>query len=77
MLDPVAASTRRGEKGIRDEAVTTDGRYLYALDADAGTIHGWSIDSDGALASVAAADGLPLTAAGLAALQRDPEGTGP
>jgi 6-phosphogluconolactonase len=68
LLDPVAASTRRGEKGIRDEAVTTDGRYLYALDADAGTIHGWSIDTDGALTSVAAADGLPLTAAGLAAL---------
>jgi hypothetical protein len=30
-------AARRGEKGIRDEAITTDGRYLYALDADVGT----------------------------------------
>jgi hypothetical protein len=49
LLDPVAAFTRRGEKGIRDEAITTDGRYLYALDADGGTIHGWMIDAGGAL----------------------------
>ena len=68
LLDPVAASTRRGEKGIRDEAVTADGRYLYALDADAGTIHGWTIGPDGALVPAATAGGLPLTAAGLAAL---------
>jgi 6-phosphogluconolactonase len=64
----VAASTRRGAKGIRDEAVTTDGRYLYALDADAGAIHGWTIGEDGALAPVGVAAGLPPTAAGLAAL---------
>lgn len=68
LLDPVAASTRRGEKGIRDETITTDGRYLYALDADAGTIHGWTIDADGALSPASSAGGLPLTAAGLAAL---------
>ena len=68
LLDPVAASTRRGEKGIRDEAITTDGRYLYALDADGGTIHGWMIDASGALTPAASAGGLPLTAAGLAAL---------
>ena len=68
LLDPVAASTRAGEKGIRDEAVSTDGRYLYALDADAGTIHGWTIGADGALTPAGTADGLPLTAAGLAVL---------
>lgn len=68
LLDPVAASTRRGEKGLRDEAVTADGRYLYALDADAGMIHGWKIGADGALTAVGTAGGLPLTAAGLAAL---------
>jgi 6-phosphogluconolactonase (cycloisomerase 2 family) len=31
----VAASTRHGEKGVRDEALTRDGRFLYAIDADA------------------------------------------
>ena len=49
LLDPVAASTRRGEKGLRDEAITADGRHLYALDADAGMIHGWTIGAEGAL----------------------------
>ena len=68
VLHPVAAVTRRGEKGIRDEAVTADGRHLCALDADGGTVHGWTIDADGALTPAATADGLPLTAAGLAAL---------
>ena len=68
LLEPVAASTRSGEKGIRDEAVTADGRYLYALDADAGTVHGWSIGADGALTPASTIGGLPLTAAGLAAL---------
>ena len=68
LLDPVAASTRRGEKGLRDEAITADGRYLYALDADAGVIHGWTIGADGDLTPAGTAAGLPLTAAGLAAL---------
>ena len=35
LRDAVAGSTRFGEKGIRDEAITRDGRYLYAIDADA------------------------------------------
>jgi 6-phosphogluconolactonase len=68
LLDPVAASTREGEKGLRDEAITADGRHLYALDADAGTIHAWTIGADGALTPAGAAAGLPLTAAGLAIL---------
>jgi hypothetical protein len=65
---PVAASTRRGEKGLRDEAITPDGPHLYALDADAGVIHGWTIGADGALTPAGTAGGLPLTAAGLATL---------
>ena len=68
LLDPVAASTGRGEKGLRDEAITADGRHLFALDADSGMIHGWTIDADGALTPAGAAGGLPLTAAGLATL---------
>src|SRR5206468_8309085 len=33
--DPVAATTVEGVKGVRDEALSADGRFLYALDADA------------------------------------------
>jgi 6-phosphogluconolactonase len=67
LLEPVAASTRLGEKGIRDEAITGDGRFLYALDADARRVYGWSVGDDGSLTPVGDADGLPETVAGLAA----------
>ena len=52
-----------GEKGVRDEAITGDGRFLYALDADAQRIYGWSVGEDGSLAPVGDADGLPETVA--------------
>jgi 6-phosphogluconolactonase len=67
LADAVAASTRLGEKGVRDEAITGDGRFLYALDADARRIFGWSVGDDGSLSPVGDADGLPETVAGLAA----------
>jgi 6-phosphogluconolactonase (cycloisomerase 2 family) len=63
----VAGSTRLGEKGVRDEAITRDGRYLYAIDADAQKVFGWTVDSDGELAPIGAFEGLPETVAGLAA----------
>jgi hypothetical protein len=56
-----------GEKGVRDEAITGDGRFLYALDADAQRIFGWSVGEDGSLSPIGDADGLPETVAGLAA----------
>jgi 6-phosphogluconolactonase len=62
----VAASTG-GEKGIRDEAITRDGRYLYAIDADAQKVFGWTLSGDGALTPIGAFDGVPATVAGLAA----------
>ena len=65
--DAVAGSTRLGEKGIRDEAITSDGRYLYAIDADAQKLFGWTVGEDGELASIGAFDGVPETVAGLAA----------
>jgi 6-phosphogluconolactonase len=68
LLEPVAASTRPGEKGLRDEALTADGRFLYALDADGQTVHGWTVSVDGSLEPVGSAAGLPITAAGLAAV---------
>jgi 6-phosphogluconolactonase len=67
LLERVAASTRLGEKGIRDEAITGDGQFLYALDADARRVYGWSVGDDGSLAPVGHSDGLPETVAGLAA----------
>jgi 6-phosphogluconolactonase len=67
LLDPVAATTVEGEKGVRDEALTPDGRFLYALDADARKVFGWQVRGDGSLAPVGASDGLPATVAGLAA----------
>src|SRR4051812_32715859 len=67
LADAVAASTNEGEKGVRDAARTSDGRFLYALDADARRVFGWRVADHGALEPVGAADGLPATAAGLAA----------
>ena len=43
LRDAVAGSTRLGEKGIRDEAITRDGSYLYAIDADAQKLFGWTV----------------------------------
>ena len=67
LRDAVAGSTRLGEKGIRDEAITGDGRHLYAIDADAQQLFGWTIGEDGALAPLGEVDGVPATVAGLAA----------
>jgi 6-phosphogluconolactonase len=64
--DPVAATTVAGEKGVRDEALSGDGRFLYALDADAQRVFGWAVEDDGGLTPVGSFDGLPATVAGLA-----------
>jgi 6-phosphogluconolactonase (cycloisomerase 2 family) len=67
LRDAVAATTVDGKPGIRDEALTSDGQYLYALHADTGRVFGWKVAAEGKLAAVGSANGLPLTAAGLAA----------
>jgi 6-phosphogluconolactonase (cycloisomerase 2 family) len=67
LRDPVAGATRKGEKGVRDEALSSDGQYLYAIDADAQKVFGWSVDQSGQLTPVGEFDGLPDTVAGLAA----------
>jgi 6-phosphogluconolactonase len=68
LADAVAATTYEGVKGLRDEAITADGSFLYAIDADAGEIFGWRVGSDGTLAPVGSVNGLPVTVAGLAAV---------
>jgi 6-phosphogluconolactonase len=67
LRDAVAATTIGGAPGIRDEALSGDGRFLYALHADTGNVFGWEVRDDGTLAALGSANGLPLTAAGLAA----------
>jgi 6-phosphogluconolactonase len=67
LAEAVAASTRLGEAGVRDEAISSNGRFLYALDADAQKVHGWNVGTDGRLAEIGAFEGVPPTVAGLAA----------
>lgn len=67
-LDDAAAATAvEGETGLRDEGLTGDGRFLYAIDADSRRIFGWAVGDEGSLAPVGSWDGLPATVAGLAA----------
>ncbi len=64
--DAVAGTGVDGQPGLRDEGLSRDGRFLYAIDADAGRIFGWSVEG-GRLAAIGSWDGIPKTVAGLAA----------
>ncbi|SRR6266511_927358 len=66
--EAVAASAIEGAAGLRDEDLTDDGRFLYAVDADARRVFGWAVGDDGKLTPIGSWDGLPATVAGLAAL---------
>ena len=58
----------RGRRpGLRDEDLSDDGRYLYAIDADQGQVVAWSVDGRGQLSAAGSWGGLPTTIAGLAA----------
>ena len=63
----MAASTGLGHKGIRDAAITTAGRYLYAIDTDAQRVFGCTVGDAGDLAAIGAFESVPTTVAGLAA----------
>jgi 6-phosphogluconolactonase len=65
--DAAAGTSVEGRPGLRDEDLTPDGRYLYAVDADAQRVFGWAVGKDGSLAPLGSWDGLPATVAGLAA----------
>jgi hypothetical protein len=67
LREAVAGSTRFGSPGVRDEALSRDGRFLYAIDADAQRVFGWSVAADGRLELVGEFEGVPATVAGLAA----------
>jgi 6-phosphogluconolactonase len=65
--DAVAATAVEGQTGLRDEGLTADGRFLYAIDADSQRIFGWAVGDGGALSPVGSWEGVPATVAGLAA----------
>ena len=65
--DATAGISVDGMLGLRDEDITSDGRFLYAIDADGGRIYGWSVEAEGALEPVGSWEGVPKTVAGLAA----------
>jgi 6-phosphogluconolactonase len=65
--DATAGLTVDGRPGLRDEALSADGRLLYAIDADAGLIHGWVVEEGGSLRALGSWGDLPSTVAGLAA----------
>jgi 6-phosphogluconolactonase len=65
--DATAGISVDGMSGLRDEALSGDGRFLYAIDADGGRIYGWSVDAEGSLEPVGSWQELPATMAGLTA----------
>jgi len=65
--DATAGISEDGVPGLRDEDITSDGRFLYAIDADGRRVYGWSVDADGTLELIGSWGGLPGTVAGLAA----------
>src|SRR5215211_1255998 len=65
--DATAGISVDGMPGLRDEDLSRDGRFLYAIDADGGRIYGWSVAAEGSLDPVGSWEGLPATVAGLAA----------
>jgi len=64
--DATAGSVGMTRSGLRDEDVSADGRFLYAIDADGGSLVGWSIGDGGVLTPTMPRAGLPNTIAGLA-----------
>ncbi|MEP6812910.1 MAG: beta-propeller fold lactonase family protein [Actinomycetota bacterium] len=68
LADAVAATTVEGMKGIRDAARSTDGRFFYALDADAHRVFAYRVGDEGRLEAIGSTNGLPGTVAGLAAV---------
>jgi 6-phosphogluconolactonase len=65
--DATAGLAVDGQPGLRDEDLSDDGRFLYAVHADSGRVFGWAVESGGWLDPLGSWEGLPTTAAGLAA----------
>jgi len=66
LQDATAGLAVDGSAGLRDAALSGDGRFLYAIDADTQQIYGWSLDGLGALTPLGSWPGATATLAGLA-----------
>lgn len=56
-----------GQPGLRDEDLSGDGRFLYAIDPDVHSVFGWAVGEGGSLSPIGSWQGMPGTMAGLAA----------
>jgi 6-phosphogluconolactonase len=65
--DATAGVAVDGMPGLRDEDLSGDGRFLYAIDADGGRIYGWAVGAEGSLEPVGSWGGVPATVAGIVA----------
>jgi len=65
--DATAGIAVDGMPGLRDEALSGDGGFLYAIEADDRRIYGWSVEAEGVLKPLGSWEGVPATVAGLAA----------
>ena len=66
-LDEAAAGLALdGQTGLRDEDLSGDGRFLYAIHADSQRVFGWTLGEGGSLSPIGSWDGPPATVAGLA-----------
>jgi hypothetical protein len=61
------STTNFADGAVSRYAIGADGRFLYAIDADAQRFFGWEVGEDGGLTPVGSWDGLPATVVGLAA----------
>jgi len=50
--DATAGIAVDGQAGLRDEGLSGDGRFLYAIDADSRRVFGWRVRGDGSLSPV-------------------------
>jgi 6-phosphogluconolactonase (cycloisomerase 2 family) len=64
--DGVTARTGSGSSPL-DAATSSDGKYLFALSPNIGTISSFRVRDDGSLQVGSIADGVPLSASGLVA----------
>jgi 6-phosphogluconolactonase len=67
LADAAAGRAIDGDRGLRDADLSRDGRFLYALDSGARCVFGWAVGGDSSLSPIGSWNGLPDTAAGLAA----------
>jgi 6-phosphogluconolactonase len=52
---------------VRDEGLSANSQFLYAVDADSRQVFGWAVGDSGSLSPIGSWNGLPETVAGLAA----------